>query len=86
MQVSAFSSVWGEVSNMDIDKCKTCLNWTKFFLSFLMIVDMITDILTIKRWKLACEEGRLGCHWWVIGVIFFVLPTIAATAFLVWKG
>merc|ERR1712029_258690 len=66
--------------------CQQCLSSVKCLLSFLMVVDMVTDILTIKKWKRGCDSGKLPCYWWGLGVFIFLLPTVAATIFFIWHG
>lgn len=43
-----------------------------------MVLDMLLDGFTTNTYRTLCQEGKLDCWMWPLGV-FLVLPTILAT-------
>ena len=42
------------------------------------MTDVVTDIITVMTWHQWCQEGTLDCHWWIVGVVFVLLPVCAS--------
>ena len=43
-------------------------------------VDMVTNGLVLAEWRSFTDQGLLHRAWWILGVVFCVLPTAAVTA------
>ena len=41
-----------------------------------IILDMISDGMTVKTYREECMAGSLPCFYWQLGVFFLLLPTI----------
>ena len=63
--------------------CKSCSRKTccifKVMMCFYPWLDMGTNIIMIVEWKSFADSGLLENTWWVLGVVFLVLPTVAVT-------
>ena len=44
-----------------------------------MVLDMVLDCFTTITYWTLCQEGKLECWMWPLGVLFIALPTIVST-------